>query len=458
MKERNQKELMDSCTVPEVGMPHDKEIRGFCIICRENNKVMSDEHVIPYALGGRYHVYNVCVVCNGKLGEFVDTPLLEHWPIKAERHTYGLKGHSKHIPNPLTGDAILTSTGEKVKIIENEKGQIEARYIPSKPKITKEEYVDSEGKKGMKYSMSFRVDKHDEKLINKTLKSITKHLKLGPDLKVIEHNRIEGEIANPEINVNLSMDLKNFKMGFLKMAYEFACDKLPEYLNDPEAIKISGILHSHNFNLLDDIPIIGDGFSDFFFKNTLSHLIDFSNSKRHYLLLLNIDGKLYCFVNLFAKFTLGFEMADREYVEHKDMMLLVINDFATHSISYYTLPELNRKVVHGERRGFKFTEVGESIMKEISSLGSIGFAADENDDTLLYDASETVISTFSEFMQSYSYENTIETPISETETRYEYPFPSGVYVKVMTSPIIFPPQSLLVPIQSFVEVEHYNRV
>ena len=242
------------------------------------------------------------------------------------------------------------------------------------------------------------------------------------------------------------------------MAYEYACDKLPGYLNDPEAIKISGILHSHDFNLLDDIIIMGDGFSDFFFKNTLSHLIDFSNPNRHYLLLLNIDGKLYCFVNLFAKFTLGFEMANHEYIDHKDMMLLVINDFDAHSISHFTLSELSRKVIDGERGGFKFTEVGESIMKEISSTGSIGFAVNENNDTLLYDVSETAISTFSDFMQSYPYEHTIETTISETETRYEYPFPSGVYVKVMTSPIIFPPQSLLVPVQSFVKIVHYNKI
>ena len=39
---------------------------------------LNDEHVIPDSLGGYYHIYNVCVVCNGNTGSLVDTHLTNH--------------------------------------------------------------------------------------------------------------------------------------------------------------------------------------------------------------------------------------------------------------------------------------------------------------------------------------------------------------------------------------------
>ena len=40
------------------------EMLGHCIICHQDNVPMSDEHVIPKAIGGCYHVFNVCDDCN----------------------------------------------------------------------------------------------------------------------------------------------------------------------------------------------------------------------------------------------------------------------------------------------------------------------------------------------------------------------------------------------------------
>lgn len=35
-------------------------MKTHCIICHSDNVEASDEHVIPEALGGVYHIYNVC--------------------------------------------------------------------------------------------------------------------------------------------------------------------------------------------------------------------------------------------------------------------------------------------------------------------------------------------------------------------------------------------------------------
>lgn len=50
--------------------------KGYCIICHQDNQELSDEHVIPEAIGGYYHIYNVCKDCNSKLGDHVDNLLL----------------------------------------------------------------------------------------------------------------------------------------------------------------------------------------------------------------------------------------------------------------------------------------------------------------------------------------------------------------------------------------------
>ena len=43
-----------------------------CIICWQPQCEFSDEHVIPEALGGYYHIRNVCKKCNSHLGSHVD--------------------------------------------------------------------------------------------------------------------------------------------------------------------------------------------------------------------------------------------------------------------------------------------------------------------------------------------------------------------------------------------------
>ena len=72
--------------------------KGYCIICHQDNQELSDEHVIPEAIGGYYHIYNVCKDCNSKLGDHVDKLLLNHWFIKAARDEKGFKGYKGYIP------------------------------------------------------------------------------------------------------------------------------------------------------------------------------------------------------------------------------------------------------------------------------------------------------------------------------------------------------------------------
>lgn len=111
---------------------------GFCIICREYGKDLTDEHVIPDAIGGVYHIYNVCKDCNSKLGDTIDNNLINHWLTQGFRHIYKIGGKRKMIPNPLIGQGELDS-GQHVRTVEDATGKIKPILIPSSPEVTKGE-------------------------------------------------------------------------------------------------------------------------------------------------------------------------------------------------------------------------------------------------------------------------------------------------------------------------------
>ena len=50
-----------------MGKEEIKSKKGHCIICHRDEQELSDEHVIPEAIGGYYHIYCVCKECNSKL-------------------------------------------------------------------------------------------------------------------------------------------------------------------------------------------------------------------------------------------------------------------------------------------------------------------------------------------------------------------------------------------------------
>ena len=56
-----------------------------CIICRREAVEASDEHIIPKALGGYMHTWNVCQECNSILGHKVDSLITNQYFIGFER-------------------------------------------------------------------------------------------------------------------------------------------------------------------------------------------------------------------------------------------------------------------------------------------------------------------------------------------------------------------------------------
>ena len=302
-----------------------------CIICRKEKEEINfnDEHVIPDSIGGYYHIKSVCVDCNSNMGSHIDNLLTNHKFIEFQRHTHGIKGKSGKTPNPFRGTHTLKEDPtQKVKLELNEEGQFEMKLLPKIPKIIADNFT-------------ITIDKKDEKEIDIIINKFLERNGIPKDkVKIGEYKH--NSLDKPWVETSLSIDIKEFKMGILKIAYEFAVDQIPQYFNDPEAIKISDVLKTVDFKYLHDrITFIGDGLNKEILK-PFNHLIDFEN-KNHYLILFDSpDLGLIVFVNLFNVFNLAIRLSEKSgFVPNN--MIVGKNDIAE---KRFTIYDMNKLVSH----------------------------------------------------------------------------------------------------------------
>jgi len=155
------------------------------------------------------------------------------------------------------------------------------------------------------------------------LDKITKRIGI-PSIKVDVDNLPVNSTENPTVSSRFSIDIRDFRIGLLKIAYEFAVDSLPEYYLDDQAILISKSLYAGNLENLDGNYFIGTGL-EHEIKESLSFLLDFS-SKKHYLFLINVkDHGLICIIYLYNTFSIGIKLSDSKNVL-KGNWLLGVND------------------------------------------------------------------------------------------------------------------------------------
>lgn len=203
-----------------------------CIICRNDKEDMSDEHVIPDSMGGFYHIFNVCKTCNSRMGEKVDSPLVNHKLTELYRFAQEIEGKSGSIPNPFSG--IFMEEGNpkvKARVDVNKEGKLEVLYHP---------VIKLKEDAGVVQSIEIAVDSKDEGMIDGILQKIIK--RKGISESAIVKGERRREIRTGGVGGRWEIDILKFKIGLLKIAYEFAVDSIPDFFTDPDAIKISEIL------------------------------------------------------------------------------------------------------------------------------------------------------------------------------------------------------------------------
>ncbi|TGO03045.1 hypothetical protein PN36_13780 [Candidatus Thiomargarita nelsonii] len=313
-----------------------------CIICRKqkNKGDFSDEHVIPESLGGYYHIYSVCRDCNSKLGERVDCTITNHKLAKFHRYIYNIKGKSGKIPNPLDSKkaTLYDNPKQKVRICMNKEGKIDAHILPNIPTLEEiQKEILATGK------VSLTIDKRYEKQIDKILGGVYKKIgKIGMSLEEFKSGIVTSTHKSfLHIQDTMDIDIRKYKMGLLKIAYEFAVDNIPEYYNDDWAILISQILDQANFEAIDKCSF----FRDSGFNWNLCQALFFINttSQNYSLTLVGHESYgTFCFICLAKLFNAVIILSDKNYL--KSNFILGINDFQQRKFIKYQRSEIVKKI------------------------------------------------------------------------------------------------------------------
>lgn len=249
-----------------------KKANFICIICREEKKYTdrSDEHVIPDSLNGYYHIYNVCTACNKNMGASVDGVLLNHKLTQLYRYVEKIKGKSGSIPNPFKEVRSMKDEPETKVKTEIKDGEIITKYIQN---VTFDKNKDDTIR-----SFHITVDASDEHKLEGIKKNIQK--KYGLDESKFKTTIQLNKVDKPVLEGTWEVDTHKYKMGLLKIAYEFAVDSIPQYFNDRTAIQISKILKDADYDKLDTLKI-SNGFNNEAF-NFVEDLIDLQKKKTYF--------------------------------------------------------------------------------------------------------------------------------------------------------------------------------
>jgi len=347
-----------------------------CIICRKEKNDLTDEHVIPDALGGYYHIYTVCKICNSKLGSYVDTKLINHLFSIFQRYSIGLKGKNGHIPNPFSGTYTLKNDEEqKVRLEQDENGVFVPYLIMSPPKVIKE---------NDKTTITIKIDSRDKNKLPSIIKKIAKRNNLN-----IENIQIDTDLDKfshrfrPEILVKTSVDLEEFKIGLLKIAYEFAVDSIPEYYNDENAILISKDLE--NCQITNNDLFIGSGFEKDMF-NSLKFMLNIGSNKHYLVLCPTKEFGLICMIYLSNTFSIAIKLSDNEYLNEN--CIFGINDIDNKKFEKLDITQLHERVYSPSEIRFEywFETQNELIeFQKIQQSKNFEFYKDLNGNQPLYD-------------------------------------------------------------------------
>ncbi|MDI9761218.1 hypothetical protein, partial [Acinetobacter baumannii] len=214
----------------------------------------------------------LCSICNKKLGSKVDNPLVDFKIMEFYRFENGIKGKNGDLPNPLSGlYSIKDNPGVKVRNeIINDK--IVPRFLPTTNIVRNED--------GTIRSVHISTDARDHHLVDGMMDKILARNNIDRENGIAFKSGIQ-VIENPELSSRWEINFHDYKIGLLKIAYEFAVDSIEEYFNDPLAIKISKILETNNYKMLDELEI-RDGFNSEMFE-AYSPIINIDR-KRHILI------------------------------------------------------------------------------------------------------------------------------------------------------------------------------
>jgi len=318
-----------------------------CIICRLDKDDMSDEHVIPDSLNGYYHIYNVCKSCNSSMGDKIDSPLVNHQLTKLYRSNQEIPGKSGKIPKPFSGIFYCQDNPEnKARVDIDKDGNYEVIHHP----IIKIEKDDD----GEVQRIEIEVNSKSEGEIDGLLKKVLSRHNIPKN--AVFDSEWRREERNGKVFTRWEIDTLKFKIGLLKIAYEFAVDSISEYFMDEDAVKISEILKNTDYFNVEKFVKIGSGLESEVFDPFIDYLDLDSNN--HYLVLCPSNLGLLCYIKLHKLFTIGVVLSSKHFIDISET-IVGVNNCSKKIFEKYLLSELMLECL-----GPNYTKFGYSFVND----------------------------------------------------------------------------------------------
>lgn len=372
-----------------------------CIICRQEKSKgeFSDEHVIPDSLNGYYHIDNVCKDCNSNMGRLIDNHLINHKLTDLYRCNRGIAGKTGKIPNPFSGIFKHADSDGKFIYSEKDDGTASFKMLPSKPII--KDIDDSK----VEISITFDENVSEVERYKEINKILERNNLIKDNIKITKSEKV----LNKEVPFiqQWNIEVINFKMGLLKIAYEFAVNNIPNYYHDPFAIEFSEILRTGDTSKLEKI-MMGSGL-DFELFNKLEVFFDYDD--KHLLWLMPIDEKLLCFIKLDTLFAIPLALSSKPYINFQNS-IIGINDLKKRCFSLHSLTEI---LVKNESptytRFFYFfrdTKEIEDYKKEINGNGRQYIGENQGNPILFSSDGKIICTEFFKFLDTCKLEVRID--------------------------------------------------
>jgi hypothetical protein len=240
-------------TAVQVGRVRFKErkikMTNQCIICRNKFSVKNprtNEHIIPFAIGGKKIINTVCKKCNSLLGTKIDAPFVDSFLGILHREENNILGRKKVLPSILKGN-YKDSNGVtyQIKNIVSE-----PEILDKRPEIT----IHPIDNLKSAVNISFKkygnfTEQEADLLFQKYFNYINSELaKNGLSSLTIEEIKSipyqHGEFNSGTLSRDITVDMNPFFLEALKIAYEFFVTDYPEFIDHKDMVKIAQIIEN----------------------------------------------------------------------------------------------------------------------------------------------------------------------------------------------------------------------
>lgn len=305
-----------------------------CILCR-NERVLTEEHIVPECVGGSLKAKLLCQECNSSIGSEIEGPFSNTLLVKLSRQCYQIPGKGNIVPNLFGSYGSANHEGRELSVC------LDPQFKPYVRRIVSE-YKTSQG-----LEINITVDKEDEGEIETIIrKKLVRYYRSAgmPEGEIqvkvnqaVQDTKLAAVAVShqPTIKYVFATDLNIVTLECIKITYEVAVLEFGEtyVMNSPVAERLRCAIQSRRTD-----GVTGSRSVDF---GPLQDI--FPGRNAHYVLLLDNA----CVISIFGMASVVEYCGKEEpYARTMDESILYVLDPINQSHSRHSFPEYLSKQIH----------------------------------------------------------------------------------------------------------------